>query len=500
MRPPPTHIPETLDELRAEFARLAEDYQAAYHELLQLRRLAFGQKRETLTILSDQQMAMDGLLGLKDAASPEDLPRQVSAHTRKARRAPAELERITLVHDIPEADKTCACGGAMEKVGESHTLIRQYIPSRCEHEDHVYPRYACARCQGEVRQALEPASPFEAQGIGSGLAAQILLSKHEDHIPLSRQEKIFERQGIVLAKSHMVDILARAHELLSGIVEPIRQEVLRSGLVGMDETPMPVLDENLKGKTHRGYFWTLGSEDAVLYRFSAGREGENIFSLLGEDYTGYVVADGYSAYDPKTRPRKYTLVNCWAHARRKFYDLMGDQPLAREAVARIGAMYHIESELRKGPNPLDALAEARRSRIGPLLDDFWEWLLEKEHTVLPKSALGGAIRYALDRKAALSVFLDDPRIPMDNNQSERDLRHVVIGRKNWNFAGSYDGAERLADFFTLTQSCKRIKLNPWLYLTHVFSVIEDHPVHRLEELTPSRIKAKFQAAANDSNP
>jgi transposase len=162
-------------------------------------------------------------------------------------------------------------------------------------------------------------------------------------------------------------------------------------------------------------------------------------------------------------------------------------------------MYHIESEARKGPNPLEALAEARRSRIGPLLDDFWTWLSEKEHTVLPKSALGGAIRYALDRKAALSVFLNDPRIPMDNNQSERDLRHVVIGRKNWNFAGSYEGAERLADFFTLTQSCKRVKLNPWLYLTHVFSVIEDHPAHRLDELTPSRIKAKFRAAESDPN-
>lgn len=493
MRPPPTHIPESPDELRQEYTQLAQDYQAAYEELKALRRLAFGQRKETLTIVSHLQTRMDDLLGeAPDGEAPDHV---VGAHTRKARRKGRDLECVTLFHDIPELDKTCPCGALMEKVGESHTLIRQYVPATCHNEDHVYPSYACKACQGEPRRALEPASPFEKQGVGSGLAAQILISKHEDHIPLSRQEKILERQGIILSKSHMVSIIARAHELVGGIVEPIRQEVLRSALVGMDESPVQVLDENLEGKSHRGYFWTMGSEDAVVYRFDAGRSGQNISALLGEDYTGYVVADGFSAYDPKSKPRSYTLVNCWAHVRRKFYELMNDQPVAREAVTRIAALYHIESEARNGQSPLEALAEARRTRIGPLLDDFWTWLTERERSVLPKSSLGTAIGYALERKVSLEKFLDDPRIPMDNNRSERDLRHVVIGRKNWTFAGSYEGAERLATFFTLTQSCKRVKLNPWVYLTHVFSMIEDHPVHRLDELTPSRVKAALQAHA-----
>ena len=171
---------------------------------------------------------------------------------------------------------------------------------------------------------------------------------------------------------------------------------------------------------------------------------------------------------------RYWLIHCWAHARRKFFELMKDQPIAREAVKIISDIYHIESEAKKSINPLEALAEVRRTVVGPLVTSFFERLVERSEFVLPKSSLGIAINYTLERRASLERFLDDPRIPMDNNQSERDLRHVVIGRKNWNFAGSYEGAERLATFFTLMQSCRRAKLNPWVNLTHGFSVIEDH--------------------------
>ena len=492
MRKPPTHIPESLEALREGFTQLAQDYQAAYEELQALRRLAFGQRKENLTVVSNLQTRMEGL-GDEAALGEEPPTRTVSAHQRKASRKGANLECVTLVHDIPDAEKNCPCGARMEKVGEAHTLIRQFVPATCHNEDHVYPSYACVICQDEPRRAHDAASPFQAQGVGAGLAAQIIISKHEDHLPLNRQEKILERQGIILSKSHMVDIIAHAHDLVGGIVEPIRREVLKSGIVGMDESPVNVLDDALEGKSHRGYFWTMGSKDAVVYRFDPGRSGENIALLLGEDYTGYVVADGFSAYDPKSKPRSYTLVHCWAHVRRKFFELMNDQPVAREAVNRIAAIYHIESEARKKPDPLDALSEARRTLIGPLVNSFWTWLTERAGFVLPKSSLGAAIHYALERKASLERFLDDPRIPMDNNQSERDLRHVVIGRKNWNFAGSYEGAQRLATFFTLMQSCKRVKLNPWVYLTHVFSIIEDHSSHRLDELTPSRVKALLQA-------
>lgn len=491
MRKPPTHIPESLEALREGYTQLAQDYQAAYQELQALRRLAFGQRKETLTVISNLQTRMEGLL---DGETAVEAPtRTVSAHQRKASRKDAQLECVTLIHDIADAEKDCACGARMEKVGESHTLIRQFVPATCHNEDHVYPSYVCSICQGEPRSSQDSASPFQAQGVGAGLAAQIIISKHEDHLPLNRQEKILERQGIILSKSHMVDIIAHAHDLVKGIVEPIRLEALASGIVGMDESPVNVLDKALDGKSHRGYFWTMGSKDAVVYRFDPTRSGENIAALLGEEYTGYVVADGFSAYDPKSKPRSYTLIHCWAHVRRKFFELMNDQPVAREAVNRIAAIYHIESEARKKPDPLDALSEARRTLIGPLVDSFWTWLTERAEFVLPKSNLGVAINYALERRASLEKFLDDPRIPMDNNQSERDLRHVVIGRKNWNFAGSYEGAERLATFFTLMQSCKRVKLNPWVYLTHVFSVIEDHSIQRLDELTPSRVKASLQA-------
>ena len=495
MRTPPTHIPDSLEGLREGYKELAQDYAAAYQELQALRRLAFGQRKENLTVVSSLQTRMEGLgdEAVTDEASDPQPTQSVSAHQRKASRKGAELECVTLIHDIADAEKDCPCGARMEKVGESHTLIRQFVPATCHNEDHVFPRYVCTICQDEPRCSTDSASPFQAQGVGAGLAAQIIISKHEDHLPLNRQEKILERQGIILSKSHMVDIIAHAHDLVKGIIEPIRREVLASGLVGMDESPVNVLDDALEGKSHRGYFWTMGSKEAVIYRFDPGRSGENISALLGPDYTGYVVADGFSAYDPKTKPRSYTFINCWAHVRRKFFELMKDQPVARDAVNKIAAIYHIDSEARKSPDPIEALAEARRTLIGPLLTSFWTWLSERAEHVLPKSSLGVAINYALERKGALEIFLDDPRIPMDNNQSERDLRHVVIGRKNWNFAGSYEGAERLATFFTLMQSCKRVKLNPWVYLTHVFAVIEDHSSSRLDELTPSRVKATLQA-------
>jgi transposase len=501
MRPPPTHIPETPEALREEFSLLAQDYAQAYQELQVLRRLTYGQKSERTLIYSDLQTRMEGLLGEELQVESETV--NIPAHARKARKASrtgADLECLSVLHDLPEADKKCACGTPMEKVGENHTLIREFSPAQCYHEDHVYPKYACAHCHGEPQSSHETASPFEAVGVGPALAAQVLIAKHDDHLPLNRQEKIFERQGIILSKSHMTTILSRAHELLQGLVEPIRQEILESGMVCMDETQVKVLDEKLQGKSHQGYFWCMGSETAVVYRFSPSREGENVTALLGENYTGHVMADGYAAYAPKTSKPSYTLANCWSHARRKFFDLALSQPIAKEAVKRIGAMYHVESEARKkaaelGQDLWEALAEARRTVIGPMLTSFWEWLEERVIHVLPKSALGLAISYALERRKHLERFLDNPRIPMDNNQAERDLRHVVIGRKNWNFAGSYQGAERLAIFFTLIQSCKRVKLNSWVYLTHVFTVIEDYSVHRLDELTPSRVKAKLQALA-----
>lgn len=498
MRPPPTHIPESLQDLREGYVQLAEDYtrltenyDRARQELETLRRLAFGQKSERLTLACDLQTRMADILGEGVAEAPVTLT--IPAHERKARRTPEDLECLTVVHDLAEAEKDCACGKKMERVGETHTLIREFVPATCRHEDHVYPRYTCAICQDEPRVCPESASPFEAVGVGPGLAAQLIIAKHEDHVPLNRQEKILERQGIILSKSHMVKIIDHAHALVKGIVEPIRREVLASGIVGMDETTVNVLDEALPGKSHRGFFWSMGSRDAVVYRYDTGRSGENVSILLGNDYSGYVVADGYTAYDPKTRPKTYTLVCCWAHVRRKFFEIMDDQPIAREAVRRIGEMYHIESEAKKAGPPLEALAEARRTLIGPKVTSFWEWLTERSAFVLPKSALGIAINYAMKRRAALERFLEDPRLPMDNNQSERDLRHVVIGRKNWNFAGSHEGAEKLATFFTLLQSCKRVKLNPWVYLTHVFSVIEDHSSWRLAELTPSRVKATLLA-------
>lgn len=491
MRTPPTLIPEGLDALREGYKELAQDYAIAYQELQTLRRLAFGQRKESLTLSSDLQTRMDSVLGLEPEVEARTIA--IPEHRRKASRKSIQSESITILHDIADADKQCPCGEKMDKVGESHTLIREIVPATCRNEDHVYPRYVCNVCQDEPRCSHEPASPFEAQGVGAGLAAQILIAKHDDHLPLNRQEKILERQGVILSKSHMVDIIAHAHDLVKGIIEPIRSEVLDSGLVGMDETTVSVLDDKLEGTSHKGYFWTMGSKDAVIYRFDPGRGGKNINALLGENYTGYLVADGFTAYDPKTKPRSYTLVHCWAHARRKFFELKKDHPLAQEAVNKIAHMYHLESEARKSPNPLEALAEVRRTHVGPLVDKFWIWLKERSEFVLPKSSLGQAINYALERKVSLEKFLDDPRIPMDNNQSERDLRHVVIGRKNWNFAGSYEGAERLATFFTLIQSCKRVGLNPWTYLTHVFSVIEDYSTHRLHELTPSRVKALLQA-------
>lgn len=497
MRPPPTHIPESAEDLRLEFTKLAFDYTRAYQELLALRRLAFGQKAERVLVHSALQTRMEGLIG-GESASTQPALLTIPEHqrkTRKARRTPAELDCVTVLHDIADAEKDCSCGSRMEKVGESHTLIREFSPATCHHEDHVYPKYACARCHGEPCVSHETASPFQSEGVGPGLAAQIIIGKHEDHLPLNRQEKIFERHGILLSKSHMVDIIAHGHDLVKGIVEPIRLEILKSGLVGMDETTVSVLDEALEGKSHRGYFWTMGSQDAVIYRFDPGRSGENIAALLGETYSGYVVADGFSAYDAKKKSRQYALVNCWAHVRRKFFEIMSDQPIAKEAVKRIGEMYHLESKAKESHNPMEALAEARRTLIGPKVTSFWEWLTERSAFVLPKSSLGVAMNYALERKIHLERFLEDPRVPMDNNQAERDLRHVVIGRKNWNFAGSYEGAERLATFFTLLQSCKRVKLNPWLYLTHVFSVIEDHSCHHLDELTPFRVKAALQALA-----
>ena len=505
-------LPDDIELLKQLLISRDEMIAKLMVEIARLKRWRFGRSAEqTDAALLQLQLALSDLQvsAADEVALPETVPVEESTvalplkHSTRLRRAPrafpAHLPRETIVH--APASCTCPdCGAAMRKLGEDISEMLDFVPGYFKVLRHVRPKLSCGNCS-RVIQLPAPSRPIERGIPAPGLLAQVLAAKYADHCPLYRQQAIYQRAGVDLDRATLADWVGAAARLLEPLVDAVGRYVLAAEKVHTDDTPVPVLDPG-RGKTKTGRLWTYVRDDrpaasrdppAVWYRYSPDRKGEHPQAHL-KRFRGILQADAFSGYSELYAGERILEAACWAHARRKFYDLyVADRsPLAAEAIRRIGELYAIEREIR-GRKPSERV-QVRQQRAGPLLEQLQQWLAATLRTVSAKSELAGAIKYALVRWVALTRYRDDGRIEIDNNSAERSIRPLVLGRRNYLFAGSDAGGERAANIYTLIATARLNDIDPYLYLRHVLERIAEHPINRIDELLPWTIAAKLDDA------
>jgi transposase len=474
------------------------------------RRMLFGRKSEKLTAQLEQlelrleeletaQAAEEARQAATEATQPSSPQTDSKRRTRPARKPlPEDLPREVVTH-LPAHNRCPDCGGALRQFGEDVSEQLERIPASFKVIRHVRPKFACAGCQSVV-EAPAPARPIDRGLPGPGLLAHVLVSKYADHLPLYRQSQIYARESVDLDRSTLAGWVGAASELLTPLVDEIKKHVLAAAKIHADDTPVPVLAPG-NGKTKTGRLWTYVRDDrpagfstapAVWFAYSEDRKGEHPRRHL-KDFKGALQADAYSGFHHLYGGGNIYEVACWAHTRRKFHDIhmVHRSPTTTEALARIGALYGIEEQIRG--KPAELRCSVRQTRSGPLLDELRQWMEKTLRSLSTKSETAGAIRYALSHWRALTRYVDDGLLEIDNNSAERALRAVAIGRKNYLFMGADSGGQRAASLYSLIGTAKPNGLDPAFYLRTVLATIAEHPINRIEELLPWNIAASLHA-------
>ena len=464
-----------------------------------LRQMMFGKKSEKVILkleqlefeLEEEETTQAVIEAVLDRVSPAG-----EAKARPERKPlPEHLEREVITH-VPGRDCCPDCGSQLRQFGEDVSEQLEYVPDSFKVIRHVRPKFSCMGCD-RVVEAPAPSRPIERGVAGPGLLAHVIVSKFSDHLPLYRQSEIYARQGVEISRSTLAGWVGGASDLLGPLVGAIQKHVLAGRKLHADDTPMPVLAPG-NGKTKTGRLWTYVRDDrpagdqtapAVWFAYSEDRKGEHPRQHL-KNFTGALQADAYAGFHHLYDNHIYEAA-CWAHARRKFHEIhvMHASPTTTEALARIGALYAIEDEIRG--KPADLRLSIRRSRARPLLDGLRTWMEKALRSLSSKSETAGAIRYALSRWRALTRYTEDGLLEIDNSAAERALRAVALGRKNFLFVGSDCGGQRAAAMYSLIGSAKLNGLDPELYLRTVLARIADHPISQIQKLLPWNMAASL---------
>ena len=469
--------------LKATVASLQANLETVQFQLAQLQRLLFGHKAERLNI-----EAHTGLLfEVAPLPAPESETRTITVAQRQKpvrEKLPAHLPREIEIVDLPEEEKPCpCCGGERHVIGEAVSEKLDYVPATLKVLETRRPKYACRACEGEIAVAALPPSPIEQGMAAPGLLAHVLVSKFADHLPLNRQEAMLRRAGIELPRSTLCDWVLGSAECLRPLHKHLVARLRESDILHSDDTIVPLQEKGATVKA-RAWGWVDPQAHLVAYEFTRSREGVHPQSFLA-GWQGYLIADAYTGYDRLFANPNLREVGCWAHARRKFFEVAKTQKtpgLAHEAVGRVATFYHRDN----GWKELDPEERRRRRReeIGPLLDAFHDWMAAHLPGLLPKSPLAQAMGYCANHWDALTRFLEDGRLPLDNNAAERALRPIALGRKNWLFAGSMRGGEAAAIALSFIESAKLHSLNPYEYLRDVLTRLPSARARDLDALLP----------------
>ncbi|MEJ1162039.1 IS66 family transposase [Prosthecomicrobium sp. N25] len=463
----------------------------------ELQRHRFGRRAESLpedqlllALEEAEQVEAEGL-AVDEAADP--VRREARAARRRANRSalPAHLPRIEVVVDVE--DKTCpCCRGPLHPMGEDTSERLDVVPAQFRVLVTRRPKYACRACEEVVVQAPAPARLIEGGIPTEPTVAHVLVSKYADHLPLYRQAQIYARQGIRLDRSTLADWVGKAAFLLKPVHARLFERLKASDKLFADETTAPVLDPG-RGRTKTGQLFAYARDDrpwggldppGVAYLYAPDRKAETIVRHL-DGFVGTLQVDGYAGYRALAERNAVRLAFCWAHVRRRFYELAqsGPAPIAGEALVRIAEFYRIEDEIRG--RPAEERRAVRQEKTRPLVDALEPWLRDKLGLISQKSKLAEAIRYALSRWPGLTRFLDDGRVEIDSNVVERSIRPIALTRKNALFAGSDGGGEHWATIASLVETAKLNNVDPQAYLTEVITrIVAGHPQSRIDELLP----------------
>jgi transposase len=552
----PLILKRMILELLATLHRSEHDKQELRDRLDLLLRRLYGPKSERLNpdqlLLFDEPAEGQGQPASDQAAAaqPETLApkRQGKPHGRKP--LPKDLPRKPVHHELSESERICVCGQARVDIGSDVSEQLDWQPASFFVWQHWVHKYLCPHCaQGQPRAvadaatseqtaattvdaaldaasippseslsvvsavgakgpaviaAAKPAGPIDKGLPGPGLLAQIIVSKYFDHLPLYRQERIFARQGVELARSTTCDWMAACAEVLRPLYDLMVSVVLQSRWLHTDDTSIKNLD-HAPGTTATARFWTyLGDRDHPynVFDFTLNRQRDGPARFL-KDYRGYLHADAFSGYDrlylPDARDGVCAIVEvaCNAHARRKFYDARGsDAAGSHQALAYYAQLYELERRAKENHFDDAARLQLRQELAVPVLEKFHAWLQQQRADKLPKSAMGEALGYALNNWPALCRYTEAGFLAIDNNVAEREMKRIAIGRKNYLFVGSEKGGHTGAVLYSFTSTCHRLGVEPWAYLQDVLQGLPSTPPERLAELLPDRWQAaRGQAAA-----
>ena len=465
-----------------------------------LQHMLFGRKSEkVLRQIEQLELQIEDLVAESaveeaQAVAPQERPAPAKPFRRPL---PEHLPREVHTH-MPGHEACPDCGGRLRELGEDVAEMLEYVRSSFKVLRHVRPKLSCDACD-RIVQAPAPSRPIDRGLAGPGLLAHVLVSKYADHQPLYRQSEIYAREGVDLDRSTLAGWVGATSELLTPLIEAVRDHVMAAGKLHADDTPVPVLAPG-NGKTKTGRLWTYVRDDrpsgsvdapAVWFAYSPDRKGERPREHL-RLYRGALQADAYAGFHHLYEGGTIFEVACWAHARRKFHEIhiAHASSTTTEAIARIAALYAIEAEIR-GSTP-EIRNTIRQARARPLLDSMRTWLEASLAKLSRKSDTAAAIRYALWRWTALTRYVNNGQLEIDNNAAERALRVVALGRKNFLFAGSDAGGQRAAAIYSLLGSAKLNSLDPEIYLYHVLERIADHPITKINELLPWNVSLATQ--------
>lgn len=466
-------------------------------QLLQLQKMIFGSRHErfvpadtnpaqlSLNIEAEQAAAR---CNVADAKQITYIKTSVSGQEKPLihpgrMKLPEHLRREDIIIE-PAGDLT-----ACKKMGEEITEVLEWQPGALFVKKYIRNKYAKPNNEGVLIGEL-PARPLEKALAGAGLLAQVVIDKYVDHLPLYRQMQRFERSGVKLSYSTLTDWVSATCKLIAPLYEALKKQILQSNYLHADETPIKVMDRDKKGGTHRGYYWVYQNsiEKVVFFDYQESRGREGPASIL-ENFQGYLQTDGYSAYETFDKKQGITLIHCMAHARRLFSEaLQNDESRAAYALQQIQKLYAIERDMKEQSLSFDQIKTARQQGSVCILDSLGIWMKEQYMQVTPKSTIGKALAYSIERWKRLSVYAENGMLSIDNNAVENSIRPVAIGRKNYLFAGSHEAAQRSAMLYSLLGTCKMHGIEPYTWLREVLEIIAEHPINKITELLPHQFK------------